>query len=72
LGDRDNLSRALLGLGFVALYNQGVAVDARAYFMEGLAISAGLEHPYPLIYSLEGLAEVAAAEARPLLALRLA
>jgi tetratricopeptide (TPR) repeat protein len=72
LGDRDNLSRALLGLGFLALYNRGDAATARQRFTESLDVSAELGHPYPLIYSLEGLASVAAAEVRPARALRLA
>jgi non-specific serine/threonine protein kinase len=72
IGDRDNLSRALLGLAFRALYNQHDVETARGYFSEGLTISADLGHPYPLIYSLEGLASIAAAEGRPRRAWRLA
>jgi tetratricopeptide (TPR) repeat protein len=72
LGDRDNLSRALLGLGFMALYNLGDIATARERFSESLAVAVELGHPYPLIYSLEGLAGVAATEGRPRRALRLA
>ncbi len=70
LGERDNLSRTLLGLGFMALYNRGDSTAAETYFREGLAISVELGHPYPLIYSLEGLASAAATN-QPQRALRL-
>lgn len=71
LGERDNLSRSLLGLGFLALYNRGDATAAEAYFRESLALSVELGHPYPLIYSLECLAGVAALKGQPERALRL-
>jgi tetratricopeptide (TPR) repeat protein len=70
LGDRDDLSRCLLGLGFMALYNQDDAASAHPYIMESFAVSIALGQPP--IYSLEGLASLAAAQNRPLRALRLA
>lgn len=71
LGERDNLSRSLLGLGFMTLYNRGDAITAGTFFRESLAISVELGHPYPMIYSLECLAGVAAATGQPERALRL-
>jgi hypothetical protein len=66
LGDRDNLSRALLRLAAVALYDDhGDALRAGALYRESLLVAVELAHPYPLAYALEDLAAVAAAEGRP-------
>jgi hypothetical protein len=70
LGDRDDLSRCLLGLGFMALYNQGETEAAHPYFMESFEVSVELGQPP--IYSLQGLSSAAAAMNRPARALRLA
>jgi len=70
LGDRDDLSRCLLGLAFMALYNQGDAEAAHPYFIESFEVSVELGQPPS--YSLYGLSSLAAATNRPARALRLA
>jgi predicted ATPase/transcriptional regulator with XRE-family HTH domain len=70
LGDRDDMSRCLIGLGFIALHSRANPEAANAYFTE--AYAASLELGHPPMYELEGFAGVAAAENRPVRALHLA
>jgi predicted ATPase/DNA-binding XRE family transcriptional regulator len=72
VGDRDNLSRCVLGLAFVAGYNQSDFATAAPLFRESLALAHELGNPYPLLYSLDGLAAVAAARGNARQAARLA
>jgi predicted ATPase/DNA-binding CsgD family transcriptional regulator len=72
LGDAEILTRSLLGLAFVDLDASGDYAGGGQKFRECLALAAELRHPYPLAYSLEGLAGVAAAIGQPERAIRLA
>jgi DNA-binding NarL/FixJ family response regulator len=62
--------RALLLLGYLALDSQDVAA-AGAYFEEALGLSIEMNHPYVIAYSIEGLADVAAAQEQAPLAVQL-
>lgn len=70
LGDRDDLTRCLNGLGFLALYRRGDLTEAQRIFHEAFLATTELGHP-PM-YELEGLAGIAAAQQRPRRALLLA
>jgi non-specific serine/threonine protein kinase len=69
--DQQGTIRALILLGYLAL-DLGDHNAARSAFVESLALSGELRHPYVIAYSLEGLADLAVAEAYPERAIRLA
>jgi non-specific serine/threonine protein kinase len=69
LADTQGMTRALLLLGYLALDRHDLAV-AGAHFGEALTLSAELNHPYVIAYSIEGLADVAAAQGLALQAVR--
>jgi non-specific serine/threonine protein kinase len=70
LGDTQGMVRALILLGYLALDGQDL-VAAGAHFEEALKLSIEMNHPYVIAYSIEGLADVAAAQEQAPLAVQL-
>jgi predicted ATPase/DNA-binding NarL/FixJ family response regulator len=70
LGDTQGTIRALLLLGYLSLDQKEISL-ASTYFGEALSLSAAINHPYVIAYSLEGLADVASVQGHALRAVRL-